>query len=108
MEKDNAQELVKISALTAGIIWNENNPKEYLEHPISTVCNGLLYGSICTIGASLVADNLPTKGKYVLAGLIGLSGIYYLGKGYYDLYNGIQRERTSSPIISITYNSSTS
>jgi hypothetical protein len=106
MEKDNAQELVKISALTAGIIWNENNPKEYLEHPISTVCNGLVYGSICTIGAGLIADNLPSKGKYALAGLIGLSALYYLGKGCYDLYKGNKKEKIITPIITITYNNS--
>lgn len=107
MEKDNTSEIVKYSALTAGIIWNENNPKEYIERPISTIFNGIIYGSICSYGASMVADKLPTNGKYVLAGLIGLSAAYYLGKGCYNLYNGIENVKdTRPPIVSVTFSQS--
>ncbi len=100
------KELVQYSALTAGLFWSENNPKKYLDEPISTVLNGVIYGSLYSYGASLVADKLPEKGKYIFAGLIVTSGLYFLGKGIYNSYYGLNSNEKSNKIqlINITYN----
>jgi hypothetical protein len=83
-------DVVKYSTLASGIIWYENNPKKYLTQPLSTIFNGVVYGSICSLGATFISKSLPDKGKYLLSGIIGLSGIYYLGKGFYNSYYGIE------------------
>ena len=96
---------VKRAAIIAGCIWAIPVPKMLIDHPISATMCGVAYGSLCAAGASIVAENLPEKGKYIFAGIIGISAMYHLGKTIYNAYNGIS-PTTASPLLQITVTSS--
>jgi hypothetical protein len=95
---------VKNAALIAGIVWAlPPHPKQVLEEPITTTLNSVIYGSLCMWSASLISEQLPTKGKWIFAGLLGASTIYHLGKNCYNLYKGRVSSDTPSlkPLIHI-------
>lgn len=96
---------VKNAALIAGIVWAlPPHPKQVLEEPIITTLNSVIYGSLCMWSATLISEQLPTKGKWIFAGLLGASTVYHLGKNWYNLYKGRVSSDTSSiakPLISI-------
>jgi hypothetical protein len=80
---------VKNAALIAGIVWAlPPHPKQVLEDPITTTLNTVIYGSLCMWSATHISEQLPTKGKWIFAGLLGASTIYQLGKNCYNLYKG--------------------
>lgn len=94
---------VKNAALIAGIVWTlPPHPKQVLEEPITTTLNSVIYGSLCMWSASLISEQLPTKGKWIFAGLLGASTIYHLGKNCYNLYKGrVSSDTPVKPLISI-------
>ena len=96
------EDTVKTAALLAGCIWAVPNAKNLLEEPISTTMNGVIYGGLCAMSASYIAEHLPPKGKCVFAGIIGISALYHLGKTVYNTYNGIYLNVQYSPLIQIT------
>lgn len=84
VSKLNNNDLVGQTALVAGIIWSQKDLSNIVRFPISSTFNGLLYGSLCSIGASFVADKLPEKAKPYFAGLIGVSAGLYLIQNIYN------------------------
>ena len=73
-----------ISCFVAGMISTCNNPKNYFEEPISVLFRSLVGGSITSLFGGLVLENRKPIDKYVIAGLLGVSSAYYLGKGIYE------------------------
>ena len=72
------------SALLAGIVWSQKNPRRFITNPISSMFEGLLYGGFCATGVKLLADNMNARSKYAFAGLLGVAALYHLYKGYRD------------------------
>lgn len=94
--------VVESSALVAGIIWSQNDLTKFVTHPISSTFNGLLYGSLCCMGATIVSEKLPNSAKPYFAGLIGISAGYYLLKNLYAKYNNELPEQ--STVVNVTIN----
>lgn len=104
-----ADDSVKNLSLLAGIIWGlPSNPKIILDEPILSTFNAVIYGSMCMYSASVVAEQLPTKGKWIFAGLIGASAVYHLGKFAYYSYTGkVYNRKNISPLIHIQVTNTT-
>lgn len=72
------------ATLLTGIIWSQQNPRNFLKRPISSLFEGLIYGGLCTFGVGFIYDRMNPNGKYAFAGLLGLSALYHLYRGYRD------------------------
>ena len=75
--------LFNVTLLT-GIVWSQQNPKNFVTRPISSLVEGLMYGGLCTFGVKFISDKMNSNGKYAFAGLLGLSALYHLYRGYRD------------------------
>jgi len=72
------------ATLITGIVWSQQNPRNFLKRPISSLFEGLIYGGLCTFGVKIISDRMNPNGKYAFAGLLGLSALYHLYRGYRD------------------------
>ena len=105
--KDKYDEIIKGTSFIAGIIWSKNDPTKFVTHPISSTFDGILYGSLTSIGAGIVGVNLPEKAKPYFAGLIGISAGIYLINQLYKKYNNINEIDDNKSLIRINFNTHT-
>lgn len=100
-------DIIKGTSFIAGIIWSKNDPTKFITHPISSTFDGILYGSLTSIGAGIVGVNLPEKAKPYFAGLIGISAGLYLINQLYKKYTNNINDNDDKNLIRIYFNTST-
>ncbi len=62
------------ASIFAGILWAQNNSKNFINNPLSSLFNGLIYGGLCGISAGFIKNKINKTYHPLISGLIIISG----------------------------------
>ncbi len=100
IKESNGDEMVVLASSFAGIAWGIKSTKDLIKYPISSIFNSYLSMTLSVVGATTVSSMiLRSQGKKAFAGLLFISGGYYLIKKFRNNEPDDYR-----PLISISYN----